>query len=143
MRALPGRLLRLNVRLTDRDGLRLDQALSDDPVIIELGRDHLVGRADAALVGTYIGATVRVEVPAREAFGERDEGLVVRVPLASLPAAPPPRVGAIYAASPRPARVVSLDGDHAVLDANDPLAGRDVVVVMDVLDIELRASPEP
>ncbi len=135
--------MHLYVRLTDRAGERLDQALSDDPVIIELGRDHLVGRADAALVGAYIGAEVRVEVPARDAFGERDEALVVRVPRAALPPAPPPRIGAIYRARPRPVRLLAFDGDDAVLDGNDPLAGRDVVVIMNVLDIAQAPAGAP
>ena len=96
------------------------------------GYDNLFKPLEAALDGKSLGDSVRVALSTEEAFGPRLEELVVIEPLSELPedleigmeiegyleSAPDDVV--IYT-------VVAIKDDSATLDANHPLAGKDIV----------------
>jgi FKBP-type peptidyl-prolyl cis-trans isomerase 2 len=70
-----------------------------------------------------------------EAFGPYDEQKMIEIRRDMLP--PTARTGSIYQTSDgQPITVVSLADDTAVVDLNHPLAGKHLVIDVEVLGVE-------
>ncbi|MCA9563743.1 MAG: hypothetical protein KC561_09655 [Myxococcales bacterium] len=59
-----GKVILLVYRLTDSQGLRLEQRLSDDPLAYLHGYQPLLGGLDEKLEGLHVGESVELAVPA-------------------------------------------------------------------------------
>ncbi len=137
----------LEYTLHDEKGTLLDSSTGDDgePIVYVHGYGMLVPGLEAALVGLEAGAKKKVTVPPEEAFGDRDEELVLEVDRSDFP--DPKKVAAgdeVVAESPDgdevPMRVLEVKGDSVVVDANHPLAG--LTLVYDVTVKEIAAATE-
>lgn len=100
---------------------------------------------EAALTGKRIGDKVEVKLAAEDAYGPRDESLVIVEQIDNVP--PPFReVGAEAmfqneAGESKTFRVTRIENGLLTLDGNHPLAGQSVSCHVNVLDIR-DATPE-
>ena len=102
------------------------------------GAQQLLPGLEQALVGLHPGDKKRVELDADHAFGQYDTGKKTTVPRAQLPQTIA-RGDMATTAEGRPFTVVSLSDDSAVVDFNHPLAGKDIVLDVVVLNVKPRA----
>ena len=121
-------LVSLDCRLTDAEGNLLN-AEDEELIYLHGGYGQLFAKVEEALEGKSVGDSVSVELSPAEAFGEYDEALVVEEARSELPddifvgmeidgyVEENPDDVVIYT-------VTELRGDTAVLDANPPLAGK-------------------
>ncbi|MCC7151439.1 MAG: peptidylprolyl isomerase [Rubrivivax sp.] len=143
----PGSFLTLHYRLSSTDGTDVVNTFESSPATLSLGAGQLAPALEQRLIGLAEGARVAFDVPAGEAFGERNPQLLQRVTRALLREHGDPQ--ASYACGdvvefPTPdgagsyAGVVREVGDDWLLfDFNHPLAGRALrfeVQVLGVLD---------
>ena len=134
-----GRLITVDFEIKDSGGAVLDSSTSTGPMRFVYGAGQIFPAIEQALAGLEPGAHVSRTVPATEGFGDRDESRVVEVPRAQL--APGVSVGdTVYARGPQGQRfrfvVLHADEKMARLDANHPLAGKDVVFELAVKSVE-------
>jgi peptidylprolyl isomerase len=127
-------------RLTD--GTVFDSSEGREPLSFELGAGMMIAGFDKAVHGMAIGAKSTVDIPCAEAYGEPTEDLYFDVPMAQVPTDIEPKVGQQLSVqqgdgSSMPVTVLSVDEEKIVLDANHPLAGKDLI-----FDIELVAIGE-
>ena len=101
------------------------------------GAKQLLPGLEQALAGLHSGDTRRVELDADHAFGQYDAGKKMTVPRAQLPQTIA-RGDMATTAEGRPFTVVSLSDDSAVVDFNHPLAGKDIVLDVVVLNVKPR-----
>lgn len=106
------------------EGKIIDRTVRPKLILIGAERD-LPPMLEAALIGRTAGETFTVTVP--NAFGIRDEALVVTVSRSELPEVAL-EVGATFSAQGSDgqaleARVMKIDGDAVVVDMNHPRAG--------------------
>lgn len=91
---------------------------------------------ERALAELAPGERRTVRVPAADAYGPHDPSLVRRVPLHAIPARDL-RPGDVFRTGPEPdapfIRVLEVGAEDALLDANHPLAGVDLVFDLEVL----------
>lgn len=111
------------------------------------GYDNLFIPVEQALEGKEIGDSVKIALSAQEAFGPYREELIVTEALSELPE--DLEVGMeiegylendeedviVY-------RVVKIDSDTALMDANHPLAGKDIVFEATVTGIRAAGKKE-
>jgi FKBP-type peptidyl-prolyl cis-trans isomerase SlpA len=132
----PGSFLTLHYRLAGPDGGALVDTFDEPPATLTLGTGTLAPAMERRLIGLREGARESFELPAGEAFGERNPEMLQRVKLSLLhelgdPDAqytvgdvvqfPTPDANASYAG------VVREVGDGWLLfDFNHPLAGKPV-----------------
>jgi FKBP-type peptidyl-prolyl cis-trans isomerase SlpA len=132
----PGSFLTLHYRLAGPDGGALVDTFDEPPATLTLGTGTLAPAMERRLIGLPEGARESFELPAGEAFGERNPEMLQRVKLSLLhelgdPDAqytvgdvvqfPTPDASASYAG------VVREVGDGWLLfDFNHPLAGKPV-----------------
>ena len=91
------------------------------------GYDNIFPKVEAALEGQAAGFATTLELPAADAFGERDEALVRSIPKAEFP--PGVKVGGQLQSmgldgQPQVFNVVKIKGPEVLLDGNHPLAGQ-------------------
>jgi FKBP-type peptidyl-prolyl cis-trans isomerase SlyD len=130
--------------LRDPQGRLLDTSAGGRPVSYLEGAGQIIDGLDEALQGVAAGVKQTVNVPAAKAYGHHDAGQVQRVLKALLPVEGELQPGDQFRAGEDPfapiVRVVEVDGDEVLLDANHPLAGVDLVFEVEV--VAVRAATE-
>lgn len=138
-------IVTIDYQINDTEGNLLHE---EEEALVYLHGDygHIFPTVEKALEGKRIGESFKVTLSAEKAFGEYDPSLVITEALSELPVEV--SVGMeldgyfeedsddviIYTVS-------EIDGDHATLDGNHPLAGMDLIFEGTVLDIH-EATPE-
>ena len=114
----------LAYKITDAQGKPLDAGTT---AYLHGGYDNLFPKVEAALDGKAAGDKVALDLPASDAFGERDEALVQTISKADFP--PGIKVGGRLqgpgpGGQPVVYNVVKIKGPEVHLDGNHPLAGQ-------------------
>jgi FKBP-type peptidyl-prolyl cis-trans isomerase SlyD len=92
------------------------------PVLVRVGKRHVVVGLDDALVGKEAGDEGTVEVPPEKAFGPHDATRVESVSVAKFDRRP--GIGTTVEVENREGTVVNIVGRRVVVDFNHPLAGK-------------------
>lgn len=134
-----GRMITLDYELKDGSGDLLDSSATSGPLRFIYGVGQTLPAIEQAVAGLEPGANVTKAVQAKDAFGDRDEARIVEVPREQLP--PSVAVGMVVTAQDAqgrefPLAVTHLDERIARLDGNHPLAGKDLVFVLTVKNVE-------
>lgn len=126
----------LHYRLSGPDGAEVISTFGDKPATLSLGTGALAPAIEARLVGLDEGTRQVFELPAGEAFGERNPEMLQRVKrslmnelgdpdthydVGDVVQFPTPDGQGSYAGVLR-----EIDGDALLFDFNHPLAGRPV-----------------
>lgn len=126
--------------LTNNRGEKLDSSEGGPPFSFLADAGQIIPGLDRELQTLPVGEKRRINVKAADAYGPRDEQLVIKVPRARIPAAEI-RIGDRFRTS-RDARaavvtVTALSDTEVTLDGNHPLAGEDLT-----FDVEVTAVRE-
>lgn len=141
----PGSFLTLHYRLGSPDGADIVNTFHDKPATLSLGTGELAPAMEQRLLGLAEGTRTAFELPAGEAFGERNPELLQRVKRALLDELGDPdeqyQVGDVVQ-FPTPdgqgsyAGVVrELGDDWLLFDFNHPLAGRPVTFEVHLIGV--------
>jgi len=124
---------------TLQDGTTFDSSEGREPLAFEVGSGQIIPGLDQALPGMEVGEKKQVEVAAENAYGDVNPEMRQAVPREGIPADIPLDIGTqLQMQTPDgqalPVTVVEVDEEKVTLDANHPLAGKDLT-----FDIELVA----
>ena len=122
------------------DGTVFDSSMVEgrEPLKIQLGQGQLIKGFEAGLVDMEVGQTKTVEIPANEAYGEYLDYLIQEVPKTQMP-------GEVEVGIPLMAEtqmgtvqfvVKEVKEETVVLDANHPLAGKNLIFDLEVVSID-------
>ncbi len=122
-------------RLTD--GSIFDSSEGRDPLPFTLGSGQVIPGFEEAVTGMLVGDKKTVTIPPEKAYGQRNEQMVISVPLDQVPEDIKPEVGQQLQLmgpenQPMVVQVTEITEEAVVLDANPPLAGKELT-----FDIEL------
>jgi len=137
-----GDRVRLHYRLSLPDGKEVESSGGDDPVEIEVGAGQVPVALEDALLGLERGQRHRVEYGSSDAaMGDYDPQRVQAIDLDDFPEGVAPEPDTVIAfALPSgeevPGLVREVGEGRAVVDFNHPLAGRDFVFEVEILEIE-------
>lgn len=112
------------------DGEVFDTSEGSEPLAFTVGAGQVIPGFDQALLGMQIGETKNVVIPAGEAYGEREAGLVQTISREQFKLGDvEPEVGmALEMRTPDghgiPMVITDLTEISVTLDANHPLAGK-------------------
>jgi len=125
-------------RLTD--GTVFDSSSNREPLGFVLGDGNMIKGFDAAVNGMAIGEMKSVTIPSLEAYGEKREDMMIDIPMDQVPADIKPEIGMELslqnqAGQPVPVKVIHVDEEKIVLDANHPLAGEDLIFDITLVEI--------
>lgn len=102
-----------------------------EPIEFVIGDGSLIPKFEAAVIGLKIGQSVRVIIPADDAYGQRAEEMIAVIKRNEIPAEIKPEPGQrmeviMHDGSPMPVLVTEVTETSITLDANHPLAGLDL-----------------
>lgn len=139
----PGTWVELTARVFDAEGELVLGA--EDAVRFVFGFGQLLPKVEQALQGLESGASVAVELRADDAYGPRDESLIVAVDRSELPdpIGPGDRIevedphGAVLVL-----RVLEVEDEAALVDFNHPLAGQKIRVELEIASVRPASEAE-
>ncbi len=139
-RAKSGDVVRVHYTGRLEDGAIFDTSANRGPLQFTIGEDQVITGFEQAVVGMNPGESKTVEVSADEAYGPHREEMIVAVSREQLPAELEPRVGQrlhIQQEGGRtiPVIVSEVSETSVTLDANHPLAGRDLTFDIQLLEV--------
>ncbi|TPW32886.1 FKBP-type peptidyl-prolyl cis-trans isomerase [Pararhizobium mangrovi] len=122
------------------DGTEFDSSAGRDPLQFELGAGQIIDGLDREIAGMDEGAKQTVTVPAAEAYGDRRPEQVQELPRSAIPEEINPEPGmqlqaTTQAGQPVPIVVTDVSEDTVTVDANHPLAGRDLVFDVELVEV--------
>lgn len=125
---------------TLEDGTVFDSSAGRDPLGFTLGSGQVIVGFDEAVMGMAIGDKKKVTIPAHKAYGEKNEEMVIEVPLSQVPPDLNPEVDQkLQMGGPNGellvVTVVAVTDEVVVLDANPPLAGKDLTFDLELVAI--------
>ena len=124
------RVVSLTYTLTDSAGTVLDSSQDTGPLSYLHGKGNIIVGLEKALDGKIEGDSFKITVPAAEAYGVRDENLVVNVPRARFQGVaeiePGMQFEAETAEGSRLVTVTKVTPEMVTVDANHTLAGMDL-----------------
>jgi peptidylprolyl isomerase len=123
----------VQVRYTGKldDGAIFDSSAPDAPFTFRLGAGHTISGFEQAVVGMQVGEEKTVLIPAEQAYGKHQPAMVITMPLQNIPQHIQPEVGQQLQIQREGeaaigVTVVGVTDIHVLLDANHPLAGKDL-----------------
>ena len=139
-KAKTGDTVKINYTGTLTDGTVFDSSEGRDPLTFTLGRNELIPGFEEAVLGMTVGEAKTITIPFAKAYGARNEELVIRAPRDQVPHEITPELGLkLQLSAPNGemimVTVVELTDDEIVLDANPPLAGKDLTFAIEVVAI--------
>lgn len=122
------------------DGSVFDSSAGRDPLEFTVGAGQVIPGFEQAVEGMAVGQTKTVTIPSAEAYGERVAEAVLQVPREQLPPDLEPEVGQQLVMQSRDGRqipivVVEVTEDSITIDANHPLAGRDLTFEIELVSV--------
>lgn len=125
-------------RLTD--GTTFDSSAGREPLEFELGSGMVIPGFDLGVSGMAVGEKKTINIPAAEAYGEKNEEMILEFPRAQFPADMTPEVGMQLNMSNNqgqnfPVVIVEVKDEVVMLDANHPLAGKELIFDLELVEI--------
>lgn len=123
------------------DGTVFDTSRERDPLDFTVGEGKVIPGFEEAVEGMAEGEEKTTTIPAEDAYGPRRDDLVLPVERARLPEGLDPEVGQPLQMQTEDGQVVQvvvaeLRDDVVMLDANHPLAGRDLTFDIELVEVQ-------
>lgn len=122
------------------NGTVFDSSVGGEPIRFVLGTGRIIVGFEQAVLGMKVGESKTVVIPAADAYGPHYDELVVTKSWAELPPGWEPKLGdqlpltdstgQVYTA-----RVVEITESGVTLDANYPLAGKDLTFDIELVEL--------
>ena len=125
------------------DGTVFDTSVNGEPLEFVIGNGMLLPGFEAAVSGKEVGDKVSAYIPMEEGYGEHLDDLVIIVPRGEVPLHVDPEVGSHVRVTvdqrDMDLIVTRVDDEELELDANHPLAGKNLS--FDIEIVRIRPCP--
>jgi peptidylprolyl isomerase len=134
-----GKTVRIHYTGTLNDGTQFDSSASRDPLEFETGSGMVIPGFDSAVRDMLVGGKKTVTIPSKEAYGEVREEMIGDLPKDRFPPEMELAVGMpLQMMGPQgPLGVVikEIKEDAVTIDANHPLAGKDLTFELELVEV--------
>jgi FKBP-type peptidyl-prolyl cis-trans isomerase 2 len=134
---------KINVHYTGRltDGTLFDSSEGREPLEFQVGSGMVIKGFDERVMGMSIGEKKTVHIPVASAYGDMDPNYLAVFNKAEIPSDIPYEVGMQLnmhqdgTGQVMPVAVVEVTDTTITLDANHPLAGKDLIFDLELVSI--------
>jgi peptidylprolyl isomerase len=125
-------------RLTN--GTTFDSSEGRDPLEFEVGAGMVIKGFDNGVMDMKVGEKKTLNIPVEEAYGPKNDELIMDFPKENIPADLNPQVGMeLQMSNPQgqvfPVKVAAISTEFITLDANHPLAGEPLIFDIELVEI--------
>ena len=138
--AKPGDTVKVHYTGTLSDGSVFDTSEGREPLEFKIGGGQVIAGFDEALSGMEVGESKTVTIPADKAYGPRQQEMEMVVDRSTFPDQLEPRIGQKLQVrqpdgQPFVVTVIAISGEEVTLDANHPMAGKDLTFELHLVEI--------
>lgn len=124
-------------------GEQFDSSAGREPLEFEVGAGMMIKGFDDAVVGMAIGDKKTINIQPNEAYGERNEQMIIEFPRSNFPDDMTPEIGMQLmmnnsACQQFPVTITEVQEEIVVLDANHMLAGKELVFDIEMVEIDAK-----
>ena len=122
------------------DGTVFDTSADRDPLEFTIGKGQLIPGFEQAVIGMSPGESKTVNIPADEAYGQHNAEMLTEVDRSQFPADLNPEVGQQLQLNRSDGQTVvvtvaSVSESTVTLEANPPLAGKDLIFDIQLVEV--------
>jgi peptidylprolyl isomerase len=122
------------------DGTVFDTSDNKEPLEFKLGEGKLIKGFEAAVVGMEPGESKTVQIPADQAYGQHHPEMVMVIDRKEVPSTITPKVDQMLQVRQKDGKtfavkVTQVSEETLTLDANHPLAGKDLTFDISLAEI--------
>jgi len=141
MKVQTNKVVTIDYTLTDERGEVLDSSKQHGPLSYIQGKGNIIPGLEQKLDGKDSGEKLKVSIAPDEAYGQRDEKRIVKLPREQFKGVDDLEVGMQFRAEggngdTQVVTVTAVENDTVTVDANHPLAG--MILNFDVAIVEVR-----
>ena len=138
--AKKGDKVKVHYRGTLKNGTEFDCSHGREPLEFEIAAGMMIPGFDKAVEGMNVGEKKTVEIPAAEAYGEKNDNMVLDAPKEHFPDDMNIEIGMMFSlpqpgGQTVPVTVVKITDTFITLDANHRLAGEDLVFEIELVEV--------
>jgi peptidylprolyl isomerase len=120
------------------DGVVFDTSVGKEPLKFTIGEGQLIPGFENAVIDKNIGDKLTVTIEPSQAYGDFRPDLIVEVPLDKMPG--DVEIGQNLQAvsdngNPINVTIMEIHESHVVIDANHPLAGKNLLFEIEVVSV--------
>jgi peptidylprolyl isomerase len=123
-----------------RNGETFDSSEGREPLEFTVGEGQVIKGFDQGVIGMQVGDKRTVEIEVGDAYGEKNDDMIVEFPKQQFPPDMKPEVGMQLMMNNGqgqsfPVVVKDISEENVLLDANHPLAGEDLIFDIELVEI--------
>ena len=136
-----GDTVKVHYRGTLDDGTEFDSSAGSEPIAFTIGSGQVIPGFESAIEGMSTGDRKTERIEAGNAYGDRRDELVFKVGREQMPEGAEVEVGDMLRVgfpdgSDAAVQVAAVDEQSVTLDANHPLAGKDLTFELELVSID-------
>jgi peptidylprolyl isomerase len=113
------------------DGTEFDSSRDKEPLRFTIGSGQIISGFEEALIGMAVGESKKVKIPAESAYGLPRQDMIATIEKKELPSHVSPQLGQRMEITQPDGQafavtIVAMTETSVTLDANHPLAGKDL-----------------
>ena len=122
------------------DGTVFDTSEGRDPLSFTIGSGQVIPGFEEAVIGMAENEKKNVTIPPEKAYGDRNEEMVINVPRSQVAPDINPETGQrLQMQGPNEQQIIvevtEVSDESITLDANPPLAGKDLIFDIELVEI--------
>lgn len=123
------------------DGSVFDSSVDSDPLEFTIGAKQVIAGFNNGVIGMKVGEKKTINIPVEDAYGPRQENLVMEVPRSQVPKDINPQAGQqLQLGQPDGRRILvtitQVSESSITLDGNHQLAGKDLTFDLELVEIQ-------
>lgn len=123
-----------------KNGEVFDSSEGRNPLEFKIGQNQVLKKFEDSVAGLEIGESASIVIPPEEAYGTRQENLVIKVPADNFPSDIKPEIGLkLQSKSPDgqviPLKIIDFDETVITVDANHELADEELHFDIKLIEI--------
>lgn len=123
-----------------RNGDTFDSSDGREPLEFTVGSGQVIKGFDDGVRGMSPGDKKTVEIPVQDAYGEKNDDMLIEFPKSQFPPDMNPETGMQLMMNNGqgqsfPVNIIEVKEDTVILDANHPLAGQDLIFDLELVEI--------
>ena len=122
------------------NGETFDSSEGKEPLEFKVGEGSVIKGFDEGVMGMQIGDKKTIQVPVEDAYGPKNEEMLIEFPKDRFPSDMNPEVGMPLTMSNGSGQnfrvtIIEVKDDSVILDANHPLAGEELIFDIELVSI--------
>jgi peptidylprolyl isomerase len=141
-KAQAGDTVKVHYKGTLSDGQLFDSSAGRDPLAFQLGSGQVIKGFDDGVAGMEIGDKKTINIPYSDAYGPVNEELLINFERSQIPSDIPLETGITLNMHQEgngqvvPVVIKEVADEYVILDANHPLAGKDLTFELELVGID-------